>query len=59
MKTKAVITWCAEDIKHQCSTLTDKQVEDVLNLIENDHDPTFGVTWGIIDHYIESVKKED
>tara|TARA_R110002051_G_scaffold324930_1_gene424648 strand:- start:657 stop:839 length:183 start_codon:yes stop_codon:yes gene_type:complete len=57
MKTKAVITWYAEDIKHQCNTLTNKQIESVLYLIENDHDATVGVNWGVIDHYIDIVTK--
>tara|TARA_R110002096_G_scaffold136556_6_gene289285 strand:+ start:1490 stop:1672 length:183 start_codon:yes stop_codon:yes gene_type:complete len=58
MKTKAVITWCAEDIKNQCDTLTDKQIGDVLSLIENDHDATIGVNWEVINHYIKEVIKE-
>jgi len=57
-KIKAVITWYAEDIKSQCDTLTDEQIEDVLSLIENDHDATIGVNWEVINHYIEQVTKE-
>ena len=59
MKTKAVITWYAEDIKNQCDTLTDKQIESVLYLIENDHDATVGVNWEVIDYYIDIVTKEE
>ena len=58
MKTKAVITWYAEDIKSQCDTLTDKQIGDVLSLIENNHDATIGVNWEVINYYIEKVTKE-
>jgi hypothetical protein len=57
-KTKAVITWYAEDIKSQCDTLTDKQIGDVLSLIENNHDATIGVNWEVINYYIEKVTKE-
>tara|TARA_R100000388_G_scaffold75163_1_gene54491 strand:- start:368 stop:823 length:456 start_codon:yes stop_codon:yes gene_type:complete len=59
-KTKAVICWYAEDIKTRCGDeeLNEKQIQDVLYLIENDHDACIGVNWDVIDFYISKVTKD-
>jgi uncharacterized protein YpuA (DUF1002 family) len=52
------IKWGDDDVRHQASqmgvTLTDEQIINVLNLVKNNHDADYGVTWDTIEWAIES-----
>lgn len=58
MEYKITITWGDDDVRHQASqmgvTLTDEQIINVLNLVDNNHDAALGVTWDTIESAIES-----
>jgi len=52
------ISWCARDILSVDSTLTPEQVEDVLTCLENKHDCNVGITWNVIQYFIDYIKGE-
>lgn len=55
-QTEVKITWCAYDVLSLDTTLTPEQVEDVLSLMQSEHDATIGITWDTIEHWIDYVK---
>lgn len=60
MRKWAVIKWHADDIKNTGLgyKLTNKEISDVLCLIEKKHDCNNGVTWETIEYYIDQILDE-
>lgn len=52
------ITWQIEDIKGQDSSLTDDQARDILHELKHSHDANIGISWEVIDIYIDNFKRE-
>lgn len=50
--------WSKEDVHQLDDSLTDEQVNRVLEIIEDSEDSTMGVTWDTIEDSISIVKKE-
>ena len=50
------IDWYIEDVQSIDETLTDKQAEQVLDLVKYNHDATIGVNWDVIRIYIDMVR---
>ena len=53
------IVWSAEDVKQECSWLTDDQACDVLNAIEHRHDACIGINWEVIHYTAEWMYPND
>ena len=43
------IVWSVDDVKEQCSWLTDEQAKDVLHNLKHKHDACIGINWDVID----------
>ena len=43
------IVWSVDDVKEQCSWLTDEQAKDVLHNLKHKHDANIGINWDVID----------
>lgn len=58
---KATISWYKEDIKSLGYKCTDEEAEEVLTLIEEQHDASVGVNWEVLESWCEYVglEKED
>ena len=61
--TSISITWGAEDIIQTAFNrgiydITTKEVEDILSLLETEHDATIGITWDMVEYWIDFVIKE-
>lgn len=59
-KTKEVnLKWTFDDIKTQAEQrgilLSENEIGDVLDEIKNRHDPTIGITWDVINIYIDGI----
>lgn len=60
------ITWSTEDVLHEAKELgvelTEDEANDILLHMEEKHDANIGISWDIIDIYIQDVldnRKED
>ena len=53
------IVWCADDVRQQAKDmdveLTERQVSDVLSLMQDKHDATIGMNWDVIGYFIDEV----
>lgn len=60
------ITWSTEDVLHEAKELgvelTEDEANEILLHMEEKHDANIGISWDIIDIYIQDVldnRKED
>ncbi len=57
--TQISIVWCADDViqtaKEKGVELTDRQISDVLSLMQDKHDATIGMNWDVIGYLIDEV----
>lgn len=53
---RIILVWGTDDIQHQAEglniELSDSEAMDILTEIENKHDASIGVNWGVISEYI-------
>ena len=59
---KISIVWMAEDVEYVAKemevTISQDQIGDVLDLLENKHDATLGITWDTIEAAIEYILED-
>jgi hypothetical protein len=48
MTNQILISWCDDDVHLIAPRLTKKQVSDVLEYIELNHDADVGINWGVL-----------
>lgn len=48
------VLWRAEDMNVK---ITEEQADDVLSLLESNHDANVGINWDVIDYYIGVITK--
>ena len=57
---KLTVSWCIDDVLHQAKELgynmTRKEAGEVLELVENNYDCMYGITWDSLISAIEEVK---
>ena len=53
------ITWCTEDVLHEAEELgvelTEDEANDVLIRMEEKHDASIGISWDVMDVYIQDL----
>ena len=53
------LEWCVEDVTQRAKEtgieLTEEQAKDVLSLMESEHDCTIGMSWEVMDVWIDHV----
>jgi len=58
----AVIVWQAEDVLDTAEDmgfiLTRQQAEDIVHLLDDRHDATFGITWDTVESYVDDLIQE-
>lgn len=58
------IIWQADDVKMQAENfdppleLTDDEVNEILNLMDRNHDANYGIGWDTIDVYLIELRNE-
>lgn len=59
MEYKITITWGDDDVRHVAKdmkvTLTNEQIIDVLDYVDNTHDANYGITWDTIQSAVEVI----
>ena len=57
---KIHITWCTEDVLHTAEeqevSLTEKEADEILQMIEKNHDSEFGICWDTLRFHILEYK---
>lgn len=67
MKNHITIIWYIDDIIDRDNDLCDEgedritedQARKVLEMMERHHDANEGITWNVVDHWIDRVKNEE
>ena len=53
------ITWCTEDVLHEAKELgvelTEDEADEILLHMEDKHDANIGISWDVIDVYIQDL----
>lgn len=60
MITQISITWSADDVRYQARErgmiITDAQTSDILQQMQRNHDASIGISWDVIDVYLDALK---
>ena len=54
------ITWCTEDVLHTAEemdiSLTEKEADEILLMVEKNHDACIGICWDTLRYYITEYR---
>ena len=55
-----LLEWCPDDIIHRAKEnnmeITEKQANDIIRKMGDNHDCEYGVTWNTIDNYLDDIE---